>query len=593
MPEKPDNPSSFWQELKRRKVVRVVTVYAAAAFAILELVDIVSPALGLPSWTLALVIVLLCIGLIISTILSWVYDITPEGVRKTKPSGKAQKGGSVKGSRGWKIATYISVAVIIGLLILNLVGRKGKTGEFDELEKSIAVLQFENLGSDEEQEWFSEGITDIIINQLSKIGEFRVLGRTSTLKYKSGEKNISEIGQELNVNLVIEGTVQRVSDKVRISIQLVRVLNEDHLWSEIYDREWKDIFSIQEDIAVNVARELKAALSTDEKKNIEKKSTHSSEAYDMYLQGRYYWNMRNEESLLKSIELFEEAINIDSSFALAYSGLADAYTIAADWSYFDFDSAINLSIENALTAILLDNSLAEPYATLGITSSYSFRDYYLTDLCFDRAHINNPSYSSAYQWQALILAKRGRLNDAVENIEKALELDPKSLIINYATGLVYYYNRDYNRALAQLSKTQALDTELAILNTSSKQKILCYLELEKYKDILIEYKNIIEDDELLYEYNNKAHELFEQNGKTGLIEYILSTEENSSDSSFELRAALLAHINKKEEAVDIIEKMVDNKLTHFDFICVEPAFDNLRNEQRFIDLTKRINVRLD
>ena len=593
MPEKPDNPTNFWQELKRRKVVRVVTVYAAAAFAILELVDIVSPALGLPSWTLALVIVLLCIGLIISTVLSWVYDITPEGVQKTKPYRKNQKGGAISGSRGWKIATYISIVVIIALLIFNLAGRKGKTGEFDELEKSIAVLQFENLGSDEEQEWFSEGITDIIINQLSKIGEFRVLGRTSTLKYKSGEKNISEIGQELNVNLVIEGTVQRVSDKVRISIQLVRVLNEDHLWAEVYDREWKDIFSIQNDIAFNVARELKTALSTDEEENIVKSSTESSEAYELYLQGRYYWNMRNEEGILRSIELYEKAINIDSSFALAYSGLADAYSVAADWNYFDFDSAVNLSIENALTAILLDNSLAEPYASLGITSSYSFSNFYLTDLCFDRAHINNPSYSSAYQWHAVILAKRGRLDEAVENINKALVLDPKSLIINYATGLIYYYNREYDRALAQLSKAQALDTEFTILNISSKQKILCYLELEKYEDILIEYKNIIGGDELLYEYKNKAYEIFEKHGKTGLIEYILSIEKNRSDSSFELRAALLAHINKKDEALDIIAEMIDNKFVHFDFIYVEPAFDNLHSEQRFIDLTKRINVRSD
>ncbi len=587
MPEKPNN---FWQELKRRKVIRVITVYAGAAFVIIELTNNITEPLSLPEWVPTLVIVLLAIGFLISIVMSWVYDITPEGVQKTKSLRKSQKGDNISGSKGWKIATYLSIAVIIALLSINILGKKRNTQEFAELEKSIAVLQFENLGSDEEQEWFSEGITDIIINQLSKITEFRILGRTSTLKYKSGEKTISEIGQELNVNLVIEGTVQRVSDKVRISVQLVRVLNEDHLWSEVYDREWKDIFSIQNDIAVNIARELKTTLSVDEKEKIEKISTQSSEAYDLYLQGRYYWNMRDEDGIKKSIALFDKAIGIDSSFALAYAGLADAYSISADWNYIEYDSAVNMSIGNALIAILLDNSLAEPYATIGTIANDIFKNPYLEDLCFNRAHINNANYSSAYQWQALILTRRGKFNEAVEHIEKALVLDPKSLIINYAAGLIYYYKRDYDKALAQLTKTQALDTEFSITNTYSKQKILCYLQLEKYNDILIEYKNMIDDDELLNEYNNKADEIFEKHGKTGLIEYILSIEKNSSGSSFELIAALLSHINKKEEALDIIEEMINKKLTHWEYIHIEPAFDTLHTEKRFIELSGRINV---
>ncbi len=594
MPEQSNNPLNFWQELKRRKVIRVIIVYAAAAYVILELVSIIADPFGLPDWTLKLVFVLLFIGLVLSIILSWVYDITPEGVQRTKPLTRETKSKREKPSRimGWQIATYASIAIIIGLLMFNILSGKKKSGEFNELENSIAVLQFENLGSDEEQEWFSEGITDIIINQLSKIKEFRVLGRTSTIKYSSGDKTISEIGQELNVNLIIEGTVQRVSDEVRISIQLVRVQNEDHLWSEIYDREWNDIFSIQNDIALNVAKELKTTLSTTEKEQIQKSSTNNSEAYELYLQGRYYWNKRTEEGIRKSIELFEKAINIDKDFAPAYAGLSDAYHVSANWNFIEYDMAERMSIRYALTAILLDKNIAEPYATLGNAADYLFHDIHLQDLCYKRALTINPNYSSAYQWFALRLTIRGEYKAAIKYIERALELDPRSLIINYAAGFIYYYTRDYDKSLTQLERTQTMDTESSIFTRINQRKIMCYLQLQEYDKVLNEYKVNLGDEAILVDYNANAADIFEKEGKNGLINYIISIEQQKKDLSHELLAVLFSHINEKENALDIIEEMIDKRITHYNYILVEPAFDSLHTDQRFVELLGRIGFDL-
>ncbi|KPK83639.1 MAG: hypothetical protein AMS27_12305, partial [Bacteroides sp. SM23_62_1] len=188
----------------------------------------------------------------------------------------------------------------------------------------MAVLPFDDLGSDEEQAWFSDGITDVIINQLSKISGYRVIGRTSTLKYKEEKKSIPEIGVELGVNYIIEGTVQRQENDMRISVQLIQVLNEDHIWSDLYDREWKDIFDVQSDIAQRIAEELKTVLTPEEREQIKISQTENPEAYNLYLQGRFHWQKRTEEGLKKSIEYFEKALALDTDYALAYAGLADA-----------------------------------------------------------------------------------------------------------------------------------------------------------------------------------------------------------------------------------------------------------------------------
>jgi TolB-like protein len=249
MPEKPHN---FWQELKRRKVVRVITVYAAAAFVIIELTNNITEPLRLPEWVPTLVIVLLAIGLLISIVMSWVYDITPEGIQKTKPSIKDSQESKQPTSIGWKISTYTSILIIIAFVLFYFINSIKKSSEISKLEKSIAVLPFENWNSDEEFAYLGDAITDEIILQLQYINEFdRVLSRSSTMQYKNNRPSIPEIGEQLGVNFIVEGSIQRHSDNVKIRVQVLRAIQEDHVWAHEYEGEWKDIHNIQNDIAKN------------------------------------------------------------------------------------------------------------------------------------------------------------------------------------------------------------------------------------------------------------------------------------------------------------------------------------------------------
>jgi len=321
--QRPNKLNQFWQELRRRRVVRITTVYAAAAFVILELVSIITEPLKLPEWTLAFMIILLCVGFILAIILSWIYDITPEGIEKTRSLQETREELPEKHSRilAWKIATFISVVVIIGLVIYNILGNTGRSGDIHGLEKSIAVLPFEILNSDEEYAWFGDAMTDEIILQLQNIKEFRVISRTSTLRYKNADKTIPQIGEELGVNYLVEGTVQRQEDEIRIRVQVIRAKNEAHIWGNMYDNQWEDIFDIQSDVAKQIAHELKAILSPEEIKKIEKNPTSNLEAYHLYLKGRWFWNKWTEENIKKGMEYFNKAIELDPSFVPPYINL--------------------------------------------------------------------------------------------------------------------------------------------------------------------------------------------------------------------------------------------------------------------------------
>jgi len=246
--------SQFWQELKRRKVVRVITVYAAAAFVILELTDIVAPSLGLPDWTLNLIIILLCVGFIIAVIVSWIYDIKPEGgIVKTEPAQKVKEVKMPDSSMNWKIASYISFVVIIGLLMINLFG-KGKRIKIDEsFKKSIAVLPFDNFSTDSAQQHMCDGLTGEIIDHLCKIESFdKVVPMASVMKYNDDKINILQIADELNVNYILDGTFKMIGEQLRATAQLIEAKSNKQIWQYEKDLPYKEIISIQVEIALQI-----------------------------------------------------------------------------------------------------------------------------------------------------------------------------------------------------------------------------------------------------------------------------------------------------------------------------------------------------
>jgi len=444
-----NNIDKFWQELKRRKVIRAVPIYIAASFAIIDAVSNVFPRFGLPDWSIKFVFFLLAIGFVIFIMISWVYDLTPKGVEKTPPISEAKEPVEEKSfhTNAWKFATFLSIFIILLLTVSNI-SKSKKIHAIDQPEISIAVLPFEALSKEKDQEYFCEGITDVITSQLSKISGFRVPGRTSTLKYKKGDKSITEIGRELNVAYILEGSIQKVGDSIRVTAQLVRVLNEDHLWSEIYDREYSKILAIQSDIAGNVASSLKNVLSTEEKKQIKKKPTNNPVAWDYYLRGNYNLNKKNydEQDIRNAIGLYKDAIKLDTNFALAYTNLGKAYTTLYYLKYDHSDSCLEKSKEAIDRAFALEPDLLEAYVASGIYYYQGMLDFKKALERFEFVLKKQPDNPDALYYKSMVLRREGKWQKCMAVSRKILKADPLNALVLNNIAITYDYLRNYQEA---------------------------------------------------------------------------------------------------------------------------------------------------
>ena len=392
----PQRMSRFWHELKRRSVIRVLTIYAGAAFVILELVDMIREPFELPNWAFKLVVVVLIIGFVITMLLSWIYDINPEGgVVKTETADSIQSENIPDSSGRWKIASYISFIVIVGLIILNIMQHLDTKGGMD---RSIAILPFENLSEADGNQYFVDGLVDDLLNRISIIEELKVISRTSSEMYRErGSKRIPQIADELNVSFILEGSVQRYEDKVRIAVQLIDAQKDDHIWAETYDRNINDVFQTQREIALQIASELDAILNIDQTALVEAEKTGNIEAFELYQLGRFHWNKRTSEGYTKSIQFFEEAIHADPTYGLAYAGLADTYALMSIQGHMDTQKGAAKAKELAFKALRLDENLAEAYTVLAEIYDYVDWEWEKAGAAYMRALELNPNYSTAYQ----------------------------------------------------------------------------------------------------------------------------------------------------------------------------------------------------
>ncbi|MDH3252569.1 MAG: guanylate cyclase, partial [Ignavibacteria bacterium] len=297
----------------------------------------------------------------------------------------------------------------------------------------LAVLPLANFSSEAEDEYFSDGMTEELISKLSQINGLRVIARTSVMRYKDTKIPIAEIGRELKVGTVLEGSVRKSADKLRITVQLIDVESEEHIWSHDYDREDRDVFAIQSDIAHHVAEMLRLRLLSGEKHRIEKMGTENLEAFNLYLKGRYYLNMRTGEGLEKSVMNFNLAIEKDPAYALAHAGLADSCILLAGYGHAPPAQALSKAAHAARKAVELDDMLAESHTSLAGTVFHYF-DWSTTERELQRAIELNPSYATSHHWYAVALAAMGRMNEAIEQEKQALDLDPLNSVINTYKG---------------------------------------------------------------------------------------------------------------------------------------------------------------
>ena len=323
--------------------------------------------------------------------------------------------------------------------------------------RSIAVLCLEDLSGDSSHDYFADGMTEALITSLAKIKALRVISRTSAMQYKGVRKSLPQIARELNVDSVIEGSVLRCGDRIRITAQLIHASNDEHLWAESYERDFRDILSLQSEIARQVADKVKIILTPEEHASLGKNRQVNPEAHELYLKARYHWNKRSEEGVRKALSYFRRAIDFDPTDAQAHAGLADVYNILGYYNSLPPMEAYAEAKASALKALQLDNSLAEPHATLGVIKRDFEWDWAGAEEEFQRAIEISPGFAEAYHWNSTLLSMMGKHSEALHEKRRALALDPLSVVIRSDLGRMFYFSGDYDRALEQYRAALDMD----------------------------------------------------------------------------------------------------------------------------------------
>jgi TolB-like protein len=439
---------SLFEELKRRKVVRVAVVYAATAFAIVQAADVMLPRLGVPEWALTLIVVLVVLGFPVAVVLGWALELTPDGIKRTEAAPAQTSDAATPALLGKRtvFAAALLVAVGVGLgagwflrpaaespgvspPAASLGPAAAEEASPPPVAKSIAVLPFVNMSADAENEYFADGISEELLNVLVKVEDIGVASRTSSFAYKGRELGAAVIAEELNVNHILEGSVRKAGNRVRITAQLIDAVNDRHLWSETYDRELDDIFAIQDEIANAIVAALRGTLGVDEAPRVVmvRADTENLDAYQLYLKARELFITRT--SLDESVRLSEEVVALDPEFARGWEMLAVASAIIIDWedSYpgLDTDRLMARALEAAERALALDPSLAMPWAVRALLLNYELPIPFAESLAlFDRALLVDPAQASVHLWRAIVWINLGFLERATNDVDACLEIDP-------------------------------------------------------------------------------------------------------------------------------------------------------------------------
>lgn len=480
------NWRNFFGELQRRNVYRLAVTYAVVSWVLIQIATQISPAFEIPSWTVRVVILFLILGFPVALILAWAFEITPEGIKRTEDVPVHE---SIRHHTGRKLVAFASVvaAIALGMFVVQIARRNSTRAKQDLVapvqsipEKSIAVLPFSNLSAQEENVYFTDGIQDEILANLAKVADLKVISRSSVMVYKAGEpRNVREIGRQLGVAHLLEGSVQRTKNRVKVMAQLIDARTDAHLWGEQYDREIADAFAIQSEIAQAIAGQLQAKLSPTEKAAIQQ-STRDIEAFDLYLRAKellktFHDTPNWKDTLLKAVRLLDEAISRDPNFALAYCWITTAHD-SLYWYGLDHTPArLARAQATAQKALALAPDLGEAHLAQALVYYHGNRDYTraLAELAIAQRTL--PNSAEVYSLWGSIARRQGRWDEAIINQEKAAVLDPRNQKVLNNLSLVYDLLRRYDDELAVFARYVAA-------NPGAKdycQMVRAQVELEK------------------------------------------------------------------------------------------------------------------
>jgi TolB-like protein/Tfp pilus assembly protein PilF/class 3 adenylate cyclase len=454
--------------------------------------------------------------------------------------------------------------------------------------KSIAVLPFENLSEEKGNAYLADGIQEEILTRLSKIADLKVIARTSTERYKSAPANLREIAEQLGVANVLEGSVQKAADQVRVNVQLINAATQAHLWADTYDRKLTDIFAVESDIAKTIADTLQAKLTSSEKTAIAKRPTANSEAYELYLKGRFFWNKRTGADLRTAIEYFNQALGKDPSYGLAYAGLADSYGLLSIYGAASPADSFPQARAAAKKALELDDTLAEAHSSLAFSLAHYDFDLEQSLKEFERAIQLNPNYATARHWYSNNpLVELGQFDRAIAEGKRAVELDPLSLIISADLGEDYFFARRYDEAIAQLRKTIEMDPRFHYAHWNLGEVWQLKSQLN---EAISEYRKAVElnDDPFVFALLGQAYARAGQREEAQRILSRLSEEARSRYVHAYSFALMYLALGDKERAIDEMERAYRERGRDVVLVNVDPMLDDLRGHPRFEALVQKV-----
>jgi len=569
---------ALFAELKRRRVFRALIAYGIVAFAVLQVIEPVMHGLHWPEAVLSYVVVALALGFPLVVTLAWIFDVRGGRIERTTPAATDRS----------RLHPTVLVAAIALLGAIPAVlyyftfrdDRQKPAPSAAAAAPSIAVLPFVNMSGDRENEYLSEGITEELISALANIEGLRVASRTAVYALKGKSEGIQQIGADLKVGTLLEGSVRREGSALRVTAQLINVTDGFHLWSKTYDRELKSIFAVEDEIARSIADALQRKLVPV------KQATANTQAHDLYLRGRYFWNKRSREGILKAAGYFEQAIREDPGYALAYAGLADALAIRYDYDAVPAPEVLSKAKAAALKALEIDPALAEAHASLGLISHYQYDSK--NALRHYRAALDlKPEYAMARKWYGDELVVTGRIGEARAEYERAQRDDPTSLIVNNALAYTRLHDGDYAGAQELFRKTLEMDPAfapahggLALLHAYQGQIAESLEEVDK-----LPYGPAILD---IF----RAHILSRAGRKQEALELAKKVEARSRTEyvSPAHLGGIWGELGETDKAFALLRKACGQRDPGLLMLEVEPAYDALRSDPRFKELLRCVHL---
>src|SRR5881275_1576061 len=582
------NPGNFFAELKRRNVYKVAVAYAIVGWLVIQVTATIVPALHLPDGLTTAVVLLILVGFPVALVIAWAFEMTPEGMKRTENVSPDEV--IPQWSKKKFAALIIGVAVIAaGLLVFQMLRSSRSTITATADTKSIAVLPFVNMSADKNDEYLSDGMTEELINVLSKVPGLRVPGRTScfAFKGKNEEDIFHKVGDQLHVGTVLEGSVRKAGDKLRVTAQLINVSDGYHLWSKDYDGDVKDILNFQSNVAEQVVQALKVKLGGEGTRVLAKKPTENPEAHRLYLLGRYEFAKYTQTGWNNAIRYYEEALKLDPNYALAYCGLADNYAYMGS-VVMPEKEAIAKEKEFAQKALELDPELAETHMSfaLALVAAYDWRNGLKE---FDRTLELNPNLAFAYELQAWTVNGLGRFDEAIAKTKKAVELDPLNPFFQMSLSFYQYWARQYDNAIAQARKTLEMDPNstiarvllgLSFLKKGDTGGAIAELQKTKAPDPGAWYQGFLGYAYAVSGDRAKAEQALRELEELAKRQYV-------SPTAF---VTIYLGLGEKEKALDSLEKAYEEQDSACWYLKIDQIYDSVRNEPRFQAILKKVGL---